>query len=55
MMCVLLFASLKKKLENAEERFVTGEIDQMIYLKFRDKFRTSIHQIESELDSSQNQ
>ena len=48
-------ASLKKKLENAEERFVNGEIDQTLYLKFRDKYRTSIHQIESELDKSQNE
>ncbi len=48
-------ASLKKKLENVEERFVNGEIDQTLYLKFRDKYRTNILQIESELDNSQNQ
>ena len=48
-------ASLKKKLDNVEERFVTGEIDQTLYVKFRDKFRTSMHQIELELDNSQNQ
>ena len=48
-------ASLKKKLENTEERFVTGEIDHSLYVKFRDKFRSSIHQIETELDQSQNQ
>jgi site-specific DNA recombinase len=48
-------ASLKKKLDNVEERFVTGEIDQTLYVKFRDKFRDNIHQIEIELDNSQNQ
>lgn len=48
-------ASLRKKLDNVEERFVTGEIDQTLYVKFRDKFRENIHQIESELDTSQNQ
>ncbi len=48
-------AALKQKLENVEERFVTGEIDQALYFKFRDKFKTSISQIESELDDSQNQ
>ena len=48
-------ASLNKKLENAEERFVNNEIDQALYVKFRDKFRVKIHQIELELDNSQNQ
>ena len=48
-------ATLKNKLDNLEERFVTGEIDQTLYAKFRDKFRTSIQQIELELDNSQNQ
>jgi site-specific DNA recombinase len=48
-------ASLKKKLDNVEERFVTGEIDQTLYMKFRDKFRGNIHQMELELDNSQNQ
>ena len=48
-------ASLKKKLENAEERFVNGEIDQTLYVKYRDKFRSNIHQMELELDNSQNQ
>ena len=38
-----------------EERFVNGEIDQTLYAKFRDKFRGNIHQIELELDNSQNQ
>jgi site-specific DNA recombinase len=41
-----------KKLENAEERFVTGELDQVLYFKYRDKFRENIRQIETELDSS---
>ena len=48
-------ASLNKKLENAEERFVNNEIDQTLYMKFRDKFRGNIHQMELELDNSQNQ
>lgn len=48
-------AQLKQKLEGAEERFFTGEIDQAVYYKFRDKFRENIRQIESELDDSQNQ
>ena len=48
-------ASLKKKLDNLEERFVTGEIDKTLYAKFRDKFRTNIQQIDLELDNSQNQ
>ena len=48
-------AALKQKLDNVEERFVSGEIDQALYFKFRDKFKTSINQIESELDDSQNQ
>ena len=51
----LELASLRKKLDNVEERFVTGEIDQTLYVKFRDKFRENIHKIESELDTSQNQ
>lgn len=48
-------AQLKQKLEGVEERFVTGEIDQVLYTKYRDKFRENIRQIESELDSSKNQ
>ena len=48
-------ASLRKKLDGIEERFVLGEIDQTLYTKFRDKFRANIHQIELELDNSQNQ
>ena len=48
-------ASLKKKLYSVEERFVTGEIDQTLYVKFRDKYRANIHQIELELDNSKNQ
>ncbi len=51
----LELASLRKKLDNVEERFVIGEIDQTLYVKFRDKFRENIHKIESELDTSQNQ
>ena len=47
--------ALKQKLEGVEERFVTGEIDQVLYTKYRDKFRENIRQIESELDSSKNQ
>ncbi|MFN6039904.1 MAG: recombinase family protein, partial [Bacteroidota bacterium] len=37
------------------KQFVTGEIDQSLYSKFREKFRFRIHQIESELDNSHNQ
>ena len=48
-------AALQQKLDNVEERFVTGEIDQALYFKFREKFKTSITQIESELDDSENQ
>jgi site-specific DNA recombinase len=48
-------ASLKKKLENVEERFVNGEIDQVLYTKFRDKYRGSIQQIELELENCTNQ
>ncbi|MBU3659047.1 MAG: recombinase family protein [Flavobacteriales bacterium] len=51
----LELASLNKKLENVEERFVIGEIDQTLYFKYREKFRSSINQIVSELDNSQNQ
>ena len=48
-------ANLKKKLDNVEERFVNGEIDQVLYIKFRDKYRGSIQQIELELENSTNQ
>ncbi|TNF48871.1 MAG: recombinase family protein [Bacteroidetes bacterium] len=48
-------AELRRKLENVEERFVNGEIDQILYSKYRDKYRVSIHQIESELSKSENQ
>ena len=48
-------SSLRKKLDGIEERFVLGEIDQTLYTKFRDKFRSNIHQMELELDNSQNQ
>ena len=48
-------AGLKEKLENLEERFVIGEIDQAMFHKYKEKFRSNIHQIESELDISQKQ
>ena len=48
-------SSLRKKLDGIEERFVLGEIDQTLYTKFRDKFRSNIHQMELELGNSKNQ
>jgi site-specific DNA recombinase len=47
-------AELKKKQDAIEERFVTGEIEQEMFVKFRDKFCAKIEQIEKELHSSKN-
>jgi site-specific DNA recombinase len=47
-------ASLKKKMDDIEERYVIGEIDQTLYEKYRDKFKSNIKQITSELEIGQN-
>ncbi|MCB0402834.1 MAG: recombinase family protein, partial [Flavobacteriales bacterium] len=46
-------SKIKKKLNKIEERFVLGEIEQDLYLKYRDKTRVEIEQIEQKLDSDQ--
>ncbi|MBP6089718.1 MAG: recombinase family protein [Crocinitomicaceae bacterium] len=48
-------ASLKKKLDKLEERFVNDEINETLYQKFREKYRLNIEQIESEYASCKNQ
>jgi hypothetical protein len=35
-------ASLKKKLDKLEERFVNDEINETLYQKFREKYRLNI-------------
>src|SRR5690606_25490730 len=39
----------KKKLETIEERFVIGEIDRILYDKFRPKYEKECFEIEQEL------
>lgn len=45
----LNLSSLKKKLSKIEERFVLGEIDQELFMKYRDKMSSEIEQIEQKL------
>tara|TARA_Y100000385_G_C13102112_1_gene645211 strand:- start:9 stop:1604 length:1596 start_codon:yes stop_codon:yes gene_type:complete len=47
-------AVLKTKLESIEERFVLGEVNQELYTKYRDKYRSQIEQISEELKASGN-
>jgi hypothetical protein len=37
---------LKNKIEEIEERFVNGIIDQTLFIKYRDKFKANINQFE---------
>jgi site-specific DNA recombinase len=41
---------LKNKLEQIEERFVTGEIDKGLYVKYSEKYQKEILKIEQEID-----
>ena len=50
----LEMAAIKSKLENLEEKYINGEIDQELYLKFRDKYLTKIMQFEKEIEGKQN-
>lgn len=45
---------IKKKLNAIEERFVIGEIQEDLYLKYRDKFQSEITNIDKEIDASTN-
>ncbi len=45
---------LKNKIEEIEERFVNGIIDQTLFIKYRDKYKANINQIELELNRSEN-
>lgn len=42
-------AELKKNLTKIEERFVVGEIDQDLYVKYRDKYKVDIAKFEEQL------
>ncbi|MEZ4924323.1 MAG: recombinase family protein [Crocinitomicaceae bacterium] len=45
---------LKNKLEQIEERYVTGEIDKDLFQKYSEKYKTEVIQIEKEIDRTSN-